>query len=148
MLQLPYGFPCNLYQVYHFYRNFCINATNVGPDQMPFYVVSDLGLQCFLRSLGITGLNLSSSITCQLKPRSHISCDCDAIALQPKNLKIAERSQRSQKGFIEVAKRSPIGRRTKLVTSCLFSMHKRLTTTNLVTHRFHWSPRGFKEVLC
>ena len=35
-----------------------------------------------------------------LKPRSHIACDCDAIALRPKKLTIAERSQRSRKGFI------------------------------------------------
>ena len=81
-----------------------------------------------------------------VKPRSHIACDCDAIALQPKTLTIAERSQRSRKGFIEVAKRSPIGRRTKLVTSCLLSIHKRLTATNLVTQRFHWSPRGLMLV--
>ena len=81
-----------------------------------------------------------------LKPWSHIACDCDSIALRPKNLTIAERSQRSQKGFIEVAKRSPIGRRTKLVASCLLSMHKRLTATNLVGQRFHRLPRGLKEV--
>ena len=83
-----------------------------------------------------------------LKPRSRIACDCDAIALRPKNVTIAERSQRSRKGFIEVAKRSPIGRRIKLVASCLLSMHKRLTATNLVAQRFHRSPRGLKEVLC
>ena len=40
------------------------------------------------------------------KPRSHIVCDCDAIALRANNLTIAEKSQRSRKGFIEVAKRS------------------------------------------
>ena len=65
-----------------------------------------------------------------------------------KKMTISERSQRSRKGFIEVAKRSPIGRRTKLVASCLLSMHKRLTVTNLVVQRFPWSPRSLKEVLC
>ena len=65
-----------------------------------------------------------------------------------KKMTIAERSQRSRKGFTEVVKRSPIGRRTKLVASCLLSMHKRLTATNLVIQRFHWSARGLKKVSC
>ena len=60
-----------------------------------------------------------------------------------KKLTIAERSR---KGFIEVARRSPISRWTKLVTSCLSNMHKRLTATNLVAQRFHWSPRGLTLV--
>ena len=77
-----------------------------------------------------------------LKPQSHRRCDCDAIALRLLKLTIAKKSQRPQEGFIKVATRSPIGRRTKSIVSSLLSMYKRQAATNLVAKRFYLSLRG------
>ena len=82
-----------------------------------------------------------------LKSRSHRQCDCNTIALRPQKLTIIKKSQRSQKGFIEVATRAPIGCRAKSIISSLLSMHKRLAATDLVAQRFHWSLRGCEVVL-
>ena len=40
---------------------------------------------------------------------------------------------------LNVCKRSPIDHGTKLVASCLLSMHKRMAMTDLVSERFYWS---------
>ena len=54
-----------------------------------------------LRILSLT--RLTCYWTCIFKPRSHIACDCDAIALRPKKWQ----SQRGLKGLREVLLKSP-----------------------------------------
>lgn len=65
-----------------------------------------------------------------LKPRSHRACDRDATFLRLKKMAIAERFQKSHGGFIKVAARSRVGRRSNLVADRLLCMHKRLAATD------------------
>ena len=69
---------------------------------------------------------------CKTPVTHSLPLQCDRFATKKKKKKKkkkwqSQRGLKGRKGFTKFAKRTPIGRRTKLVASCLLSMHKRLT---------------------